>query len=264
LDEAQSISRRGSETSELAREFYNAAIDRDASVMRCGGKRMDEVHEFPIYCPKALSLIGDLDGVLADRCLSIRLERKTKDQKVERCFIRDVKPIGNKLRHSIKHWAANNSERVREIYDELEPFVGIENDRLAELLMPLQAVLEVIAPGSLSELKAYAMAIDAAESERMSTGTMLLFACREIFSEQKDSFIGKEALLQKLFDRKEEPWGCWNNGQPMTTTALANVLRPFRILPCRQQFKFKGKNFSERGYDRKSFQEAWKRYLPMT
>jgi putative DNA primase/helicase len=88
IDEAQSLERRGSESSEVVREIFNSAIDQDAKVFRCVGSNHD-VKPFPIYCPKVLTLIGKLDGVLSDRCLPNEMRRKTADN--------DVRPYRSRL-----------------------------------------------------------------------------------------------------------------------------------------------------------------------
>jgi hypothetical protein len=210
LDEAQSIVRRSSEASEIIRELFNAGIDRNACVVRCGGKQMDEVYEFPIYSPKVIALIGELDGVLADRCLPVRLERKTAEQPVLPYRSRVVEPLGKEIQDALKQWALDNLERVSDVYDTLDPF-PIENDRMAELLLPLQAVLTVIDEQALTILEKYAHEIDQAEQDRMSPGTQLLNACRDIFGQ--NSFVSTASLLAALIERREEPWGRWNKSQ---------------------------------------------------
>src|SRR5262249_28039287 len=57
MDESQSISRRGSETSEVIREILNAGIGKNAKVLRCGGDRMEEIVEFSVYGPKVFAMI---------------------------------------------------------------------------------------------------------------------------------------------------------------------------------------------------------------
>jgi len=267
LDEAQSLSRRGSESSEVMRELFCSGIDKHANVIRCGGKNMDEIREFPIYSPKVIALIGELDGVLADRCLLIRLKRKAANDSVEPYRSRIVEPRGEDLRDKLETWADEHGERVEQIYDELEPF-PIENDRLAELLLPLQAVLSVANPGLLSELEAYASGLDEDEEERLSDGVLLLKACKELFgsmkrkSKKSSSFINTSSLINKLKAREEEPWGNYRRGSVITAQQLATLLRPYGIQPGRRQKKTLGKNKTVRGYNEADFHESWERYLP--
>jgi len=260
LDEAQSVVRRASESSEIIRELFNAGIDRNARIVRCGGKNFDEIREFAIYSPKVIALIGELDGVLADRCLPIRLERKTDADEVAPYRSRMVEPLGQTLTKQIENWVADHAEEVASKYDKLEPF-GIQNDRMAELLLPLQAVLTVAGASLLPVLEQFAFDVEAAEADRMSPGALLLQACREILND-KNTFISTASLLTELAGRSEEPWSHWNRNQPINGESLARLLKPYGIRPDRQQKKFKEKVVTTRGYLRSSFETAWAKYLP--
>lgn len=257
MDESQSISRRGSEASEVIREILNAGIGRNAKVTRCAGEQHDKIVEFAVYSPKVFALIGDLDGVLADRCLPVRLERKTKEARVERYRSRIIEPIGKALGEKLEKWTKSNAKKVSEIYDHLEPF-PIENDRMAELLLPLQAVL-VVAAGdeALEILSDYATDLDERdrEQETQTPGVRLLAACRELFG-KKVGFMPTDTLIASLVDRREEPWHRWNRGEPMSREALANLLRPYGIRSARN------KTQTARGYFAADFTDAWDRYLP--
>ena len=259
VDEAQILARRGSEATEVTREIFNASIDRNARIVRCGGKRMDEVFEFPIYGPKVIALIGQLDSVLADRCLPVRLERKTANQTVDRYRSRLAEADASALYDEIENWADENGQQAADAYDELAPF-SIENDRLAELLVPLQAVLLVVDNSLLPALEVYARKVDDAEDDKASPGVLLLGACRELFGSHK--FVGTKELIAGLTDREEEPWQHWRRGEPISAEAIAKLLRPFGIRPARVQQKVAGKVLTTRGYYAKDFLAVWDRYLP--
>jgi hypothetical protein len=263
LDEAQSIQRRFSETSEVMRELLNAGIDKSSKVVRMGGEHFDEVKDFSVYCPKAISAIGDFDGVLADRCLAIRLKRKTATDVVLPFRSRLIGPLGEKLKARLEKWAAKNKKKVSDIFDHLDVF-PIKNDRLAELLLPLQAVLTVVAEDRLPDLAEYAKAIDKQDAETESPGIRLLTACRELFAASTDPnkprparhFIKTTELISNLAQRTEEPWRRWTRGQLMTPEALAVLLRPFGI---RSQMD---KRRTAKGFYATQFEETWQRYLP--
>ncbi len=271
LDEAQSIQRRFSESSELLRELLNAGIDKNAKVVRMGGERYDEVKEFSAYCPKAVALIGDLDGVLADRCLPIRMTRKTDADAVLPYRSRLVDTRSVKLKMRIKRWAMVNKKAIADVFDHLGVF-PLQNDRLAELLLPLQAVLTVADKSRLPELQEYAAAIDTKDVETETPGIRLLTACRELFTLPKgkdndcdkyrknsideEGFIPTSSLISYLATRREEPWRRWNHGHLITPEALANLLRPFGIRSTRNRDQ------SARGFYEDSFGDAWARYLP--
>ncbi len=259
LDEAQSITRRGSESSEILRELLNAGIDRDAKVIRVGGEGHDQIQEFEVYSPKVVALIGDLDGVLADRCLPIYLRRKMPDEDVLPFRSRLVDPTGRELHDRLAAWVDEHADRVAKVYDTLDVF-PIANDRLAELLLPLQAVLRIADESRLDELAEYAKVLDAKDAETETPGIRLLIACRQVFGRVKPDkhgarFLATTALIDRLTWRTEEPWHRWTRGGPITPEALANLLRPFHIRSQRNAGQ------TARGYFAHDFTEAWARYL---
>lgn len=264
LDEAQSMKRLGSESSEVIREMMNAGISRNAKAVRCGGSKMAELVEFSIYCPKVLALIGKLDGVLADRCLPIYMKRKTKNDVVKPYRSRKVKEEADQLGLGLADWATRKGEEIQGIYDNLEPF-DIDNDRMAELLLPLQAVLQVEAPEALGQLRDYATELDAMdrEAERQTPGVQLLVAIREIFQQAKkyercpEGFTPTANLINELVWRTEEPWAKYNRDKdPITAVQVAKLLKQYDIESERAGPK------QVRGYFKVQFEAMWASYCP--
>jgi hypothetical protein len=257
LDEAQSLSRARSESGEALRELLNAGIEKDAQVMRCAGKKMEEVKEFPTYSPKIFAQIGEPDAILADRSLPIEMKRKTDSDFVQSFRMREVQPRAKALRDRLEQWAADNVEEAIRIYSEIEQ-LDIENDRRADLLLPLQTVLRIDDPDKLGALSAYADNLDERDKgpESQSPEVRLLTACREIFDGEKDAtFISTPVLIKRLVSRTEEPWHRWNRGQAISGEALANLLRRYDIRPTHNRARTK------RGYYVSAFQDAFNRYL---
>jgi hypothetical protein len=258
LDEAQSLKRVGSESGEVFKELLKAGIEKDSQVYRCGSKSKDFKPEgFRIYCPKVVAMIGEPEGVLADRSLLVEMRRKTKEETVERFRSREVQPRADALRKSLEQWAADYEQAATAIYPYIEP-LDIENDRMADLLMPLQTVLLLDGDERRDTLSAYAASLEEREKrpESQSWGIKLLTSCREIFDGEEDTtFIATADLIERLVSRTEEIWHRWNRGQGMTDEALANLLRPYGIRPTHNKTKTK------RGYYVSDFQDAFQRYL---
>jgi hypothetical protein len=256
-DEAQQLGQRASGFSGGMRELLNAGIDRNATVRRAdsGGG----VRKYSVYSPKVFALVGPLDSILADRCLPVDMERKTNTDYVKRYRSRVVEPIGKMLHDEIEKWAASNAEQVAAVYGQMVP-LSINNDRTAELLMPLQAVLQVAAPELLEILESYAVGLDEREEDTTSPGVQLLAACREILIQNRTvittGFVSTRMLLDSLLQRDWEPWCQYSHGRELTPHALCNILRPFGIRPARNQKQ------TMRGFCVQHFQEAWDRYLP--
>ena len=224
---------------------------------------MDQIVEFSVYGPKVFAMIGEPDAVLADRSLPVALRRKTKDDEVRRYRSREVEEAGKAVRDKLEQWAADKAAEVASIYATIEPF-DIENDRMADLLMPLQAVLAVAAPDRLKELEEYAKELDKRdrEADRMETGPRLLTACREIFRSHQQRlntqsvFFPTKGLIEELVKRTEEPWTTYTRGKEITPEALANLLKKYGIRPELNAQR------SVRGYNSARFEDAWARYLP--
>lgn len=282
LDEAQSISRLGSESAEVTREILNSAIDRNAAVIRCVGKD-HEPKAFSVYCPKVVALIGELDGVLADRCLPVEMKRKTEDEASQPIRSRVVEPLGHAIRDRLGEWAEANRDRIALVYDTLDTF-DISNDRMAELLLPLQAVCVVDAElngvaglggftgevptnggtTAVDVLRCYARDLEVKENsaDRMSPGVRLLTCCRVIFNPTKNGkpakpveFLPTADLIAVLVAMPEEGWAHFTRGKSITPEALANLLKPYGIKSQRNRDQ------TARGYFAFQFKEAWSRYL---
>jgi putative DNA primase/helicase len=254
FDEAQSLGRKG-ESYDM-KELLCASIGKESRVYRCERKKEDyEPRSFKTYCPKVFALIGPLDGVLADRAIPIEMARKTEQDQVQRYRRRIVEPRGKKLHDELEMWAAESKEYVSAWYSGIDPFGEIENDRMADLLMPLQAVLLAGSTEGIKALEEYARDLDDRDrrQETQSHGVRLLAACREILDGQ--SFIPTADLVSALKERSEEPWHRWNKGEGMNAEALANLLRPYGIKPQHNKVR------TQRGYHTADFADAWNRYL---
>ena len=257
-DEAQSVT-DGSERSQSMVELLCASIDRGATVARCVG-RDHEVAFMPAHTPIILAAIGKPTGVLYDRCVGIELKRKTDADVVTRFSSRAVEPLAADLKVAIEGWVETNRDRVSAAYDATEP-LDIENDRMAELLMPLQAVCTVDGLG-LDAIRAFAddAEREARDAEAATPGVRLLAAIRELFGQRQGEpgrrFIETLTLITNLCGRVEEPWGTYTRGKPITPEALAALLRPHGIRSG------KSPSGKSRGFYERDFVEAWLRYLP--
>lgn len=262
IDEAQSLSesRKNTESSAVCGELLNASTSRGAFSVRCGGRDGSEIVKYSLYSPKIIASIGQVNNVLADRSLGIRMERKRDDQQVKRVLYREIDQQGQALAEKIEAWCEENRERVAQTYASIEPF-DIPNDRLADMLLPLQAVVFLLAPDRIRELQDYAELLvnEDTEMERATPEVRLLLVCREILT---DDFIPTAALLAKLNARQQDDPQDYGFKGEMNAERLASLLRMFDIRPCAKTSKVAGKAFCVRGYSRADFAEAWGRYLP--
>ena len=86
LDETDTLFCNGKDDrAESLRAMLNAGFERKARVPRCVGQGSSfGVQHFAVFCAKAFAGIGSLPDTIRDRCISIRLVRKSRDESVER------------------------------------------------------------------------------------------------------------------------------------------------------------------------------------
>jgi len=251
IDEAQNLNRKPTEYDQVIKELL-CSFNRGAKVHRCANKGKTII-EFSIYCPKVVAHIGKPDSILADRCLPVELRRKLPSEDVERWRLRNVEPEAAKLKKRIEDWSKISENRVRQEYKRVKEF-DISNDRLADLLIPLQAILTTLnRQDRFGHLEAYAdLLIEKGKREdAQSYPIRMLESCKQIFDRKDYSFIPTTELLDELASMEEEPWARWNR-EGLNAHSLARLLSNFNITP-----KSTGKI---RGYSRNRFIEAWERY----
>ena len=264
IDEAEYLGRRNDERASLLREILNAGYRKGESVWRCKQttwKSQDasitdyEPVPFETYCPKALVLIGQLRDTLADRCIEIRMERRS-DAQLERFRLARVQAEVAPLRGQLATWAKTNAKAVRDYYQDND--LSFLTDREAELWLPLFSVCEIAAPDRVAELQVIAMDLAdlKSQSESGDWSVHVLSDIRELFNDEPDRLPTSE-LFSRLNLLEESPWKGWSKGKGLNSYSLARLLRPFGIQPqnirCGEQVV--------KGYLRKTFEAAWKRYL---
>jgi hypothetical protein len=205
-----------------------------------------------------------LDGALADRCLPVPLRRKRKDEATKSYRMAVAEAEGIVLNQELDRWARGGPllRRLEGTYATAEP-LPLDNDRMADLLRPLQAVLTAGFGGPdgypMKVLRTYAAGMEdrGSEVERQSKGVRLLAACREVFlgGPEKWGFIPTTELLARLHKMDEGPWKHYDHGRALGAEGLANLLRPYGIRPGRD-------GQTARGYYLADFADAWGRYLP--
>ena len=264
IDEAEYLAGRKDERASALREILNAGYRKGQVVYRCKntGKvkgnngQSFEPEAFETYCPKVLVLIGRLQDTLADRCIEVRMQR-IANVILERFRYDRVKAETAKLRKQVAEWAKRNAVQVEGYYLGSDlPFV---RDREAELWLPLFAVCAVAAPHRLPELEAVAKRLADAKEDHDTgdLGIQLLNDIRDAFTESESDSLPTRVLLKMLNSRDESPWAGWSGGMGLNSHALSRLLDPFEI--SSRNVRYEGR--VPKGYKRRSFADAWARYL---
>ena len=212
-----------------------------------------ENKDFSTFCPKVIAGIKRLPDTVMDRAIPVRIQRKGKEQ-VERFRSRKYKPEGAVIKKQVEIWAAG----VRAEIGSDQPRVIEEiNDRAWDVCEPLMAIAERIGQGWDVRLRAALLEVfGLASAEDDDIGVQLLRDTRDVIREDEDKIFSSD-LLSRLKAIEMSPWADWNRGRGLSQGNLAENLRNFDVFPRTVRI---GEE-TRKGYFRKSFEDAWARYL---
>jgi hypothetical protein len=254
LDEVDAIF-KAREREEL-RGLLNAGYRRGAVAYRMGGTNNRTLESFPVFCPKAFAGIGNcLPDTIADRSIPIRLQRRLRDEHIERFTLRDVEPEGGRLADRLCSWVEPQydylAEQRPDLPDELD-------DRAQDVWEPLLAIADLAGWGERARTAAVNLSTGA-EREDESTTALLLRDIYSYFTSNGHDRTRTADLLDYLHAVEESPWGEWY-GKPLSAHSLSKLLRAHRIktMPVRVDGE------TVRGYKVEQFGEAFARVLGVT
>jgi hypothetical protein len=213
-----------------------------------------EVQNFKVFCPKVLAGIGTLPATVADRAIPIRLERRSRDQEIDRFKRSRVEPEARELQERIVAWSANAPQellREPEMPDEL-------SDREQEGCECLVAIADVLGHGDSARRSLVSLLVGERLDNPEDNGQILLRDLRTIFEQYHDrSGLPTEWLLGLLGKIDESPWGTWY-GRGLDGRDLGKLLKPYGV---------KSKNVRSddgvtKGYRRDDLHQVWEKYLP--
>jgi hypothetical protein len=204
---------------------------------------------FSCWCPKVIAQIGHLPGTLADRCIVLRMQRKTWDETCERLRNLDTE----KLRRQCIRFVQDHAQAIAAA----KPiFPAALNDRAADIWEPLLALAD-LAGGSWPELARQAAThLSAGAQDRTPIGSLLLDIFL-IYSSLNVDRIFTRDLVEELNLRRHRTWAELLNVKEVTERWLAFQLRPFNIRPRTLRIgEVRGK-----GYLQEDFKESSRRYV---
>jgi Protein of unknown function (DUF3631) len=250
------------EGNEDLRALLNAGFARGGTVHRseADGKKYT-LRSFAVFAPKALAAIGVLPDTVADRCVHIRMKRKTATENVARLRRRVVQAEAERVRTELASWADG---AVQELADAWPVLPEDLDDRAADAWEPLLAIADLAGHGWDGRARSAALALAEDKDSEESIGGLLLLHIRESLDGQER--MATVELLTALVEREDGPWGRWwgNDVDAGRTKGpagrLAKLLKPFGIAPT----KWRDGELVLRGYEREGFEEPWARYLPHT
>lgn len=244
------------EASEL-RGILNSGYRKGGTVLRTVGDDF-EVRAFSTYGACAFASIRGLPDTLADRSISIELNRRRKSDPPITAFSIDRTAHLDVLARQASRWAEDNAVTVAA--------AAADNPALPEGLSNRVAdnwrVLAAIASGAGGDWPQ--RAFQAAELAHSKIAAhdgdgileMLLTDIREAFPSNNADMASAD-LVERLVAIEGHPWAEFGkSAKPITMNRLARLLKPLRIGP-----ENIGQN-RVKGYRREQFKEAFERYLP--
>jgi len=181
------------------------------------------LRHFSTWCPKAIAMIGRLPETLGDRCIIIRMQKKSTDQKCERLRDLDVADLPARCAEFARHHADAIAKARPQIPTGL-------SDRAADIWEPL-LVLADLAGAAWPELaRGAAVALTATTQEQNPTAALLL-DIQKIFANANMDRLFTRDIVKALDEMPERPWRDMAQGSRITERWLSVRLRPCGILP---------------------------------
>jgi hypothetical protein len=254
FDEVDAIFGAKARDREDLRGMLNAGYRRGAVARRMGGPNMRTLEAFPVFCPKVFAGIGELPDTIRDRAIRIRLERRTRDEPIERFRRRDASAEAEPIFRSVASLASDHAGTLAlarpELPDELD-------DRAQDVWEPLLAIADLAGGEWPTRARAAAIALSTGESrEDESLGARLLADIHAVFSANGTRRYRTADLIAELGLIEESPWGDWY-GKAISPQALGKLLRPYSI----RTLAIWVDGETHRGYKREQFENAWARVL---
>lgn len=221
---------------------------------------MDEVRDFPVFCPKVLAGIDTgsrIPATVRDRSISIRMVRKTSAEPVARFRFRAARAEAENLRQELALWGTAAAEGLHDA--EPADIPAILDDRTAEAWEPLLAIADQAGGDWPASARTAATVLSGDEDpDEQSLGGLILEAVQVAFGDE--SQIRSRDLLKAINEREDLPFGAFRDGGGIDGRGLAKYLKPYRLKKP-QTLRF-GDDETLKGYRREWFEEAWKRWVP--
>ena len=251
LDEVDTVfsAKSASEQAEALRQVLNAGTRRGATVIRCNGNT-GKNEEFDPFGPKVLGGIAELPGTLADRCITISMNRATPAQVSghQAARYRNINAGAKPLHELLAAWVATVEDQT----GDLRPaFVEGLSSRSMDAWEPLLALAELAGDKWAERARAAAAALSVDDPDGFEHDTIyrrIVVACDVVF--RGEHFLPSEELVQRLRDHDEE----WRflNGAGISTRRLKALLGRYNVPPGRNTIT----GARQRGYYLTDIKEA--------
>jgi putative DNA primase/helicase len=260
IDEADTFVKGNDELRGILNSGHTRAAAYVIRTVEIGGDHVAK--RFSTWAAKAIATIGDLADTLADRAITIIMQRKKRDQNIERLRRRDNADFA-RLRRMALRFAQDNVQELLEADDDDRTQVPAElHDRAADNWRPLFAIADRAGSDWPRLAREAALALSGAASG--DTDTMRLRLIRDIRSVCIDASghlmdrVRTTELISRLTADPEMPWAEYHKGKPINANQLAKLLGQFGLVSGNLRFD---DGTQAKGYNLQLFGEVWEKYL---
>jgi putative DNA primase/helicase len=205
---------------------------------------------FSSWCPKAFATIHRLPDTLADRCIVIRMQRKTPNEQCERIINLDA----TTLKSQCTRFVSDHANEIATARPDLPPGLS---DRAADIWEPLFALADLAGGNWPSLARQAAIALSASAQEASPIGSLLLDIFL-LFSHNAVDRMFSRDLTEQLNGFSQRPWMEMTNGKGVTELWLSQQLRPYGIRPRTLRIG----DQQAKGYFQEDCLDAFRRYIP--
>jgi hypothetical protein len=205
---------------------------------------------FSCWCPKVMAAIGRLPDTLSDRCIVIRMQRRTRQESCERLRHLD----GTTIRRQCLRFVQDHREEIQAATPAIPEQL---NDRAGDVWEPLLALADIAGAHWPAQAREAALQLAEAAQEQNPIGSLLLDIFCALIVTKQDRILSR-ALVEGLAGSAERPWGELLRGRPVSELWIAQQLRPYGIRP--RLFRLEGQR--ARGYFKEDMVDAFQRYVP--
>lgn len=237
------------------------AVERVPTVQRqtpSPETRTSSLLRFSCWCPKVMAAIGRLPDTLADRCIIIRMERKTIHEDCER--LRNFE--SSNLRERCAQFVSQNRAAIASEEPEIPESL---HDRAADIWEPLFVLADLAGGDWPAKARRAAAGLTENAQGRSPIGSLLFDILRGLLAINSDRISSRD-LAYWLNQFSDRPWQdlpglrLVDSGRRKEVTELwlAQQLRPYGIRPGTIRIGDK----TPKGYTEAEMLDAFQRYIP--
>src|ERR1043166_4198961 len=209
-----------------------------------------QVSMFSSWCPKAIATIGHLPDTLADRCIIIRMQRKTNQEECDRLRNLVAEPLRRKCKRFVMDHEPEIAAAQPELPDEL-------NDRATDIWEPLFALADLAGGDWPQKARQAAVGLSASAQESNPISSLLLDIFILFTVAPGHRLFTRDLVFQLNARSPDRPWAESLKGKPVTDLWLAKQLRPYSI---KSRTIWIGDEHAK-GYEEQDFEDTMRRYV---